>query len=59
MDEAEEIYRNFCEDGHANEPLDQAWNEYEQFNGEIQSDSLVEKLIVAAMKYAIAHRIED
>jgi hypothetical protein len=57
MDEAEIIYRDFCE-GPSSGRLTQAWHEYEQIHGAIESNSLVEKLIVAAMQYAIDHRID-
>jgi hypothetical protein len=47
------IYRDFCESEYGNDALDQAWFEYETTVGAIESNSPAEKLILAAMQYAL------
>lgn len=52
---AELIYRNFCEsDASSSEPLTGAWYAYEEEHGEIEGNSLVDKLVFAAIQHAIA-----
>jgi hypothetical protein len=52
---AELIYRNYCEsDAPSSEPLIAAWCAYEDKHGEIESASLVDNLVFAAIQHAIA-----
>lgn len=59
MTEAETIYRDFCEAGELDNPFGWAWSDFERAFGEIQNGSLEEKLVIAAMQYAIENRTED
>jgi hypothetical protein len=56
MTDAEIIYRDFCEGEFSNDDLndlDAAWIAYENEVGPIESGSVVEKLVLAAMQYAL------
>lgn len=56
MTPAEIIYRNFCEDEAGSGDFEVAWFEYENAIGPIESGSVAEKLILAAIAHALEYK---